>query len=558
MLRYPEYVVVLLVLLFCSRALPQDFPQGNDQNKTYTLAGTVVNSVTGRPVPRALVRLMRSGSVMLTDPQGEFSFDNVPPGTTELLVTKPGYFRPGPKPPNYPALAANNQPYKVDVGPDVVKAVLKLAPEAVLSGSVTGKDEEPVEGVMVDVLASEIIEGRRQLIPAHRNVASDEDGNFRIAGLAPGRYYVAVKAGRAGSAVLGAQSANGSETYPALVYFPSAVDAAGAAPLDLAAGQHQEVRFTLKMVPSYKLAGVITNVAEWKQVNSPMLVNESEQPIFWPDRFDAQSGAFEFRAIPAGSYWLQTGAVTREGQYSRRYRRLVLQSSITDLRVSVEPGIDIPIVLHTEFAKAAGPRGQCKFTSGGQVHESDCSDYPAARVELHSIDFPSIRLSSDAGPLKTTFGVRGVSPGTYTVHAMMNFGGYVQSVRCGSLDLLREPLVVPEGGNVDAIEVVLRDDPATLKIQVRTDKPSRQSLVLVFPDPVTVTEPQIRGTIQGGEFNVGALPPGAYKIFAFDAADEFDYSNLEALAKYGSQATSVKVGAGESASVVVDLIHTGE
>ncbi len=559
MVGHSRYVVLLFLLVFVLRAQTQDLPQSSDQNKTYPLAGTVVNSMSGRPIARALVRLAQfPGRAVLSGQQGDFSFDNVPQGTTEVLVTKPGYFHSGPGSANYLSSAGNSLPYRVEIGPDTGNVVLKLAPEAMISGSIEGEDEEPVEGVMVEVLRSQIIEGRRQLVLARRSVTSDEDGNFRIAGLPPGRYYMCVRASQSSRLALAARSASEGEVYPALTYFPSSPDVAGAAPLDLTAGQHQEAHFTLKMVPSYKVAGVVANAGEWKQVNQPMLLDEFQRPLFGPDRFDRQSGVFEFRAVPAGSYWLQFGARDGAGQYFPTYRRLLVQSNIADLRLSVQPGLDIPVVVHTEFVKGGAPKGHCTYSSDGQVHESDCTDYPAAHVELHSLDFINVRFHSDGGPLKAGFSVHGVSPGRYTVHATAAFGGYIQSARCGNLDLLHEPLVVPEGGNPGPIEVVVRDDSASLKIQVRTDKPGQQTLVLVFPDPVTMPEPQAWATTQGGEMYAGSLAPGAYKIFAFDAADGFDYSNLEALEKYASQATSVKVGASEDANVVVELIHTGE
>src|SRR5215467_1047141 len=67
--------------------------QTDDAKTTYTLAGTVVNSVTGKPIPRVLVQLEPSSRAMLTGPDGSFSFDNVPAGRAEIRLTKPGYFR---------------------------------------------------------------------------------------------------------------------------------------------------------------------------------------------------------------------------------------------------------------------------------------------------------------------------------------------------------------------------------------------------------------------------------------------------------------------------------
>jgi len=549
--------MAMLILMFAIAAAPQGLPQNSDSNKTYQVTGTVVNSVTGRPIPRALVNLYKTRGAVLTGPQGEFSFDDVPPGPAEIVVRKPGYFSPEPQGQVYPPLGASLT-YRVEVGPDMLKPVLKLAPGAVISGTILGNDEEPLEGADINVPTVRTIDGQRQVAAAHRGAVSDEDGNFRIAGLAPGHYYVSVKAARVSASVLGTQSEHGNETYPALIYYPSSNDLPHAAQLNLAAGQHQEVKFALKMVPSFKVAGVIAGAGDRKVINWPGLMDESEESLMTVSRFDRESGAFEFRAVPAGSYWLQVGAADGEGHFSRSYHRIVVHSDQTDLRIPLDPGIDIPVIVQTDFSKPI-VRGSCRFTSpGGEVHESDCSDYPAVRVELRSLEFASIVAYSDSGPLKGPLSVRRVNPGKYTVKAMPMFGGYVQSLRFGSVDLLSEPLVVPEGGSTDAIEVVMRDDSATLKIQVHGEKPGQQISVLVFPDPITNTEPRFHAMTQGGEVYAGQLAPGSYRIFAFDAGEEFDYSSIEAVNKYSGQATSVKVGASETASVAANLIHTAD
>src|SRR5271169_4475586 len=61
---------------------------------TLTLDGTVVNSVTGEPVGRALVRVL--GPVQrsaFTDQEGHFQIDGIQEGSP-LSAQKPGYFSP--------------------------------------------------------------------------------------------------------------------------------------------------------------------------------------------------------------------------------------------------------------------------------------------------------------------------------------------------------------------------------------------------------------------------------------------------------------------------------
>lgn len=550
-----QKVLLAALLLFLSvAAMPQDARPAGDPNKTYQLAGTVVNSVNGRPIARALVQLSSSNRAMLTGPEGDFSFDNLPPGTVELQAQKPGYFPAG-----FSGASGNgNSPRRFQVGPETGKIVLKLAPAAMISGTVTGSNGEPLEDVWVSVLKSDVIEGRRQL---HRGqgVSTDEDGNFRLTGLPAGRYYLAINVniGSWANKLSGTKGGNSIETYPAVVYFPGSNNPEDATPMDLTPGQHEEADFTLRRVPGFKVAGVIANGAEWKQLNFVRLLDEFEQPLFTADRLE-KTGAFEFQAVPAGTYLLEASAQTRDGRSISNNWKITVQSQITQLRIVIQ-AIDIPVIVRKDFLRPNTGRARCTSTSSsGEVRVSDCSDYPAINLELDSKELP-MQIHSEGGPLKGAFSIRGVPPGRYNVKATAVFGGYIQSLRCGGLDLLREALLVPEGGNVAPIEVMLRDDAASLKIKVRSETQiDQQMMVLVVADPATIAEPHARMMTQGTDVYAGQLPPGAYKIFVFHADDDPDSVNLHELEKYAAKATSITLGPNENASVAVDPIRVGE
>lgn len=535
------------LLLVCFSLLTASSAQ-QPQQQLFKVEGTVVNSVTGKPLPRVLVQLF--GRSVLTGPEGEFSFDRVAAGRASITLMKPGYFGPGETP-----RSANN----FDVGPDTGKIILKLAPEGVIAGHVTGQDEEPLEGASMQVLGFRAIEGRQVLVPVRGDVRTDEDGNFRVAGLPSGRYYLAVKAGNVTRRVLGAQTPKAPEAYPAILYHPGTADLAAATALDLAPGQKMDTQFALSLSPAYKLAGKVVAAGEWGRINSPVIIDSLDQVLFTPEQFDAASGAFEFRAVPAGTYTIRVGGSDTQNRYRFSTHKVTVSGSVTNLQLSLQPGVNIPVVARTEFNKPR-ERGSCDWNApGGEIHHSDCSDYPAARVELISTDSVRLRFSTESGPVQdpSTFGIHGVAPGKYMVRAQPGFGGYVQSVRSGNLDLLREVLTVPEDGTVAPIEVVLRDDPGTLKVIVHAEKPGQPATILVLPDGALFSPPTLMGNTST-EVYFPPMAPGNYKVFAFDSLDGLDYGNPEALAKYASKAAAVTVTANGNASVIVNVIHNGE
>ena len=142
MLHHFRYLVVLAALLL---AVPVFSVALTADNQTFKVEGTVINAVTGRPIPRALVEWNgQSGLVsVLTGPDGEFSFDGVPQGRAQVSAQKPGYFagRGG----------APQRPTVFVAGPDSGKLSIKLWPEAIIWGRVLGKDGEPLENASIRV-----------------------------------------------------------------------------------------------------------------------------------------------------------------------------------------------------------------------------------------------------------------------------------------------------------------------------------------------------------------------------------------------------------------------
>jgi hypothetical protein len=538
-------------LLVCFSLLTSAYAQ-QPQKDRVKLEGVVVNSLTGKPLPRVLVQL--SSHALLTGPEGEFSFDGLSPGRIYVSLTKPGYFGPG-------SLArGRTADAMVDVGPESGKVVLKMTPEAVIFGRVTGQDEEPLEGAAVQVLARTSVDGRQTLTQTRGGVQTDEDGNFRIASLAPGRYYLVVKAGGVARRILGAQTPKSSEAYPAAVYYPGTTDLVAANPIDLAPGQKMEAHFSLTLTPAFRLAGKVVASGEWKQVHSPLVIDSMEQPLFGALRFDAATGSFEFPAIPAGIYTVRLSGSDVQDRYRSYDQKITVSKSRNDVALLLQPGVDISVVTRTEFNKPR-PSGNCVWNRpGGQEQRSDCSDYPAAGLELVSIDSLRTQVSSEYRPMEdpSRFALHGVAPGKYMIRARSTMGGYVQSLRSGNVDLLREVLTVPESGSVAPIEVVLRDDSGGLKVRVHAEKPGQTASIVVLIDGAIFPIQQPLTGNTNSDVYFGFLPPGNYKVLAFDTLDGVDYGNPEVLAQYASKMGSVTVAPNGNASVAVDLIHVGD
>src|SRR6185503_1926865 len=73
---------------------------------------------------------------------------------------------------------------------------LKLTPQGVIIGRVYDQDGDPVENAQVQVMRYTYPRGGRQLSTVGTGSTNDL-GEYRVAGLAPGRYYVSAT-GRGG------------------------------------------------------------------------------------------------------------------------------------------------------------------------------------------------------------------------------------------------------------------------------------------------------------------------------------------------------------------------
>jgi hypothetical protein len=552
MLHYFKWKVALAALFIFMSALALAVPAGDPQ--TYKVEGTVINAVTGRPIPRALVEWNGvSGLVsVLTGSDGEFSFDGVPQGRTQVSAQKPGYFAGRGGVPQRPTVFI--------AGPDTGKLSIKLWPEAIISGRVLGKDGEPLENANIRV--EKPGSGGARMYLRQNSVMTDEDGNFRIAELPPGEYLVALLAGNVSRRMLGSRSVQGTEAYPAIVYYPAGSEESSADPVKLSAGQHVELNFSVLPRPAYKVAGVVRKSADWKQINPPIFVDRRGQPLLSVNEYDPQTGAFVFRSVPAGAYTMRLTGMDQSDAQLNVQHRIQVNKDVTGLNLYLPAPLEIPVNIRKEFLNKTASTASCNYGSrDGTLHTSDCSDMPLVQLELTPVDSFNPPVHSNwQPPAGSPLILRGLQPGKYQVHATPGMGGYssyVSSLRCGFTDLLHEELMVPETGQLPPIEVVLRDDLSMLQLRVNAEKTSYVNIAII-PDEYPPNEPGRRMNLMADQTTSASLAPGNYKIFAFADTEDVDPNDLEELSRYAKKATAVTLLPGKTTSLVVELIHAGE
>ena len=529
-------ILTTFVLLSISGALesrPLFAQSSSGSQPIYSLSGSVVNSATGEPIPRALVRT--NGMVRrdaFTDAQGRFQIDSMPQCQVTVTAQKPGFF--GQQEEN------GGGGTWIEVGPNSSAVNIKLVPQGAIYGKVVDAASLPIEHMPLRLTARSLREGRRRWEPRGM-VETDEDGLFRFAALMPGTYYLSAGP-REGELLLMPEGEKQKSGFPH-VYYPGVPDIAAASPIQLEAGQQFEADLSLSAAPVYQVAGVVSGHTADQGVGFQVLTPAGDE-ISLPTNFNMGTGVFTLDNVPAGNYMLR--AVSQSGmQPMRAEARITVNSNLDGLRLTLAPSVTIPIVVRID------PRA----SSGANAPASP--QHPPLSVQLTPIEIATSEAFSTYDPNRGGIAIQNVDFGTYTVELRPHPPWYVQSASYGQTNVLYDDISVSSGQGYP-LDVVLRDDSASLSGTLKSaDGTPAHATVVVVPQPITKLEPHMSRGISDS-FNVSGLAPGDYLVFAFDQVDGLELSDQDVIDSYASQGAHVTLTPNQKAQVQLDLIHVGK
>jgi hypothetical protein len=255
------------------------------------------------------------------------------------------------------------------------------------------------------------------------------------------------------------------------------------------------------------------------------------------------TGEFEIRDVPRGTYTLRgQNYQQRDEPYTAR-TTVIVNANVTGVAVVLHPPIAIPVEVRSD---------------NPQPGSSETVN-PVRYVNIQAVSTDADQQQGftkfEGSPERGKFALHLPESGTYNLVFNSPGAGYVRSATSGSTDLLSEPLVVPDSGEVNPIEVVLASDSASIKGLVR--QASGAAIVLVVPDNEN-RQSVVGGYGPQGEFFFGGLAPGDYSLYAIRSADDMDYSDRDLLKPFRSKAVHVTLAPNQETEVTLDVIEVPE
>ena len=289
------------------------------------VSGQVIEDGTNTPVADARVfvvlddeRAAPDGSPpeALSDRDGRYRFDTLPPGRYHIAAQKDGF-----APPMDPSTM---QIFEVAAGQVLDGLTVSLRRGGAFAGRVLDPQGQPIANVGVTALLKRLnrndqpagvaSSGPPLLMPSGQGQTNDL-GEFRIFGLWPGEYVIVATAQ---SKFGGAATQPAAATTTTATYFPGTADVSAAQPVAVQSDETvSDLIIPLVSVPAFKISGVVVDGAGAPVANAMVMLMGGQRGtdlllslVVGPPLMSQSDagGRFTFGDVPAGAYTLRADA----------------------------------------------------------------------------------------------------------------------------------------------------------------------------------------------------------------------------------------------------------
>jgi hypothetical protein len=471
-----------------------------------------------------------------TDVGGRFAFLNLAPGRYRLSVTRDGFVRQ-----DYP------KPIVVAAGARIDDIIFQLDGAPTVAGWVQDEYGSTVPNVLVEALRRTYdVRGNPTFVPV-ASAITDDRGEYRIFWVDPGDYFFFATSRVPEGADTAAPVRGVAPTY-----FPGVSDPADARPLRLNIGREVTgVDFQLRRAALVPVSGYLSHAITGRPVAATITLS---RPADDPSRARYQgrsvatgraAGLFSIsEPVPPGPYIVTAkgGSGEEISGYDRIVIRPVLAAAPYDLRLRLSP----PLTVNGRITR---------MDSGA------AADLSHARVSLISVNEGRPSPRSVSSQTDGRFSLTGVAAGDYVLDVSnLSDDSYVKAARFGATDVLEKLLTVDAKQSGQALQILLGSDEGRLNVRVfdSSDRPQSEVRVVLVPDLARRDrrdQYRTATTDEYGQASVRGIPPGMYKVFAWESIEPNAYLNSDFVRAYEDFGVPVQIASGENAPMSVREIR---
>jgi len=495
-------------------------PTSPTSSTPINLAGIVLNAASGVPISRALVQI--NGRAMLTDHEGKFEFDQFGPATTAILeVRKPGFYLSTEMGASSLTLRSNQLAAPV---------VVRLYPEALITGTLTAPDGTPLSQVLVNARRSAYNDGGHQWFVTANSITNSR-GEFRLA-VPPGDYRIETnfspRLRGSGNAIL-----------------PLVVPAAGAS-IHMSGGTEQH--FDLRPVVS-RTYTVALRIDPLPERGFPMILARSGDGSVFPAnviRSGPDAGDDMRVALPSGTYTLIANVNMGENTQYGETMVTITDQNLSGVTLHMSPVAPIPVQV---------------VVDPGATSDKTPPTPQQLGLMMQNAQETMSRMGSNVFMVASA-GDRGAylrpTPGIYRLSARGSGQWFIKSATYGTTDLLQQEMTVAAGAGSFPVVVTVSDQMGGLQGAVKLNGSPGSAWIYVIPTGTSAVPFYTNRSGMDGSFNVPNLPPGSYQVIAFENRHMVDYRDPKTLAPFTTYVRSVTVSQGNKATVDLDAVTDTE
>jgi hypothetical protein len=556
----PSFACLLAValgnVLLCAAQDPANPPKPGSRA---AIEGIVTKDPSGEPVKKAVIELIAANQAAggdytaVSGPDGRFRIEGILPGRYHLFAERTGYLET-----ERHQSRSEGRILALSAGQELKDVLIRLQAAAVVRGQVTDEDGDPLANAQVSVLRRTFVSGRGRWVQAGAERTNDL-GEYRIAGLAAGSYFVSVnpppdfkslidntpagdKSGPSGKPVMAYQT----------TYYPGTSDRGQAAPIQLHAGDEFPVNFSLTPSPTLSIRGSVVNLPP--RSSAAIMLQSLDFNVVLSGAEIHKDGTFVIRDVSPGAYTIVASVENAPVPMMARQSLQVLGNNVEGLRLAPQPGASINGRLRLEGKGITGRFDPTQIFLSLRPTDGDDDLWGAFGM---GDGFSNLAHVSADG----TFQWKNVPPGSYYIQLTgdnnLAANWFLKSWIVGSRDATDSPITV--NGGALSLDLIASANGGIIDgiVADQNGAAVENAVVVAVPAaPLRSRPDRFYKTLadQRGAFSLRCIAPGEYSLFAWESLEGDAYYNPLFLRNYEGQSTSLRVAEGDRKSLQLHAI----